>query len=266
MASSYFSGVARPDDDGHISVSEEWTQGRGIYGGVPAAAMVHAMITAVGRPEAILRSLTVHFCAPLDPGSAEVNAKIIRSGRRVTHCTAEVVQQGLVKTHCTASFAAPRVGDLDWREVLMPKVTPPDELPSIPVGKMGGPRFSQYFDYRFPIEPLPLSGADTARLCTWIRPVDSPILDTPHAVGLLDAGAPAVMSRLTAPRAMASIDFRIQFFTALPLPKVDPTHHWLLDTHARVVGDGYSEEMAWLFAPDGSPVATCQQLIAIFDG
>ncbi len=265
MVHSCFSDAAQPDERGHISVSEEWMQGRGIYGGVPAASMVHAMTRDIEHPEAILRSLTVHFCAPLEPGVAEVKARTIRAGRRVLHAAASVSQRGIITTHCTASFAAPRVGDLLWSEMQMPDVPPADDLPSIPVADMGGPRFAQHFDYRFPSEPFPLSGAETARLRTWIRPVDSPVMDTPHAVGLLDAGAPAVMSRLTAPRAMASIDFRIQFFTALPIAELDPTHHWFLDTHARMVGDGYSEEMAWLFSPTGQPVATCQQLIAIFD-
>ena len=110
-----------------------------------------------------------------------------------------------------------------------------------------------------------MSGASTARLQTWIRPKDCAVMDALHVVGVLDAGAPAVLSRLTAPRAMASVDFRMQLFCLLPLEGVDPSMHWLLDAHARVVGDGYSEQITWLFAPDGRPVGTCQQLIAIFD-
>ena len=91
-------------------------------------------------------------------------------------------------------------------------------------------------------------------------------MDTLHVVGILDAGAPAVLSRLTEARAMASVDFRMQLFGSVPLQGMDPEAHWFLDTHARVVSDGYSEQITWLFAPDGRPVGTCQQLIAIFDG
>lgn len=267
MQVSIFARAAVSGPDGRLDVSEEWSQGRGIYGGIPSAAMADAMQRALDRPEAVLRTLTVHCCSPLLAGPSRVSVSPIRVGRRVAQYSASVTQRGAVTNHATASFASARTSaDLSWVEVPMPPVPPAHELTPIAIDRLGGPRFAQFFEYRFVPDVMPMSGASTARLQTWIRPRDCAVMDALHVIGILDAGAPAVLSRLTEARAMASVDFRMQLFCSLPLEGIDPESHWLLDAHARVVGDGYSEQITWLFAPDGRPVGTCQQLIAIFDG
>ena len=260
---SAFAGAVESAADGSIEFSEAWTQGRGVYGGVPAAAMVSAMMRRLDRPESTLRSLTVHFCTPLLPGPARIDVDAIRIGGRVAHMASSVVQNGSVTTHSTASFGTARPVSLRWDETSMPKVNPAAELPSVPIELAGGPRFGQFFDYRFAGGPMPMSGSDSARLTTWIRPAGSPVMDTVHTVGVLDAGAPAILSRLHQPRPMASVDFRMQLCVPLPLVNADPNAHWLLDAHARVIDEGYCEQITWLYTPDGQPVGTCQQLIAV---
>ena len=238
-------------------------QGRGIYGGVPAAAMVRQMARLLDRSECALRSLTVHFCSPLNPVASVVTAEAVRVGKSVAHMRSEVQQEGEVVVYGSASFAAQREVALGWQEPVMPSLRPAASLPPIAISDLGGPRFAQFFDYRFGGERLPMTGGDTAKLRTWIRPSDPVVVDTPLAVGMLDAMVPAILCRLTEPRIMASVDFRIQLFTPLPLLDVDPQDHWLLDAHARVVNDGYSEQITWLFAPNGKLVGSCQQLIVL---
>jgi len=263
MTQSPFEAATSLSDDGGLLLSEDWTQGRGIYGGIPAAAMVRSMEGILDRPECVLRSLTVHFCAPLMPGAAEVKSSAIRVGSRVAHMSSTVTQSGVVTNHATASFGAVRPVDLDWDETVMPDVPSAAAVPSVAIELFGGPRFSQFFDYRFAGDSVPMSSADTARLRTWIRPSGSPVMDTAHVIGILDAGAPGILSRLAEPRPMASVDFRIQLFSEFPLVGVDPNAHWLLDAHARVLTNGYCEQLTWLFAPDGRAVGSCQQLIAV---
>ena len=166
-------------------------------------------------------------------------------------------------TYGSASFAASRDVDLRWQEPQMPTLRPAASLPPISIPDVGGPRFAQFFDYRFGGERLPMTGIDTAVLRTWIRPTVPVVVDTPLAVGMLDAMVPAILCRLTAPRMMASVDFRTQLFTPFPLVDVDPEDHWLLDAHARVMGDGYCEQITWLYAPTGQLVGSCQQLIVL---
>jgi hypothetical protein len=55
----------------------------------------------------------------------------------------------------------------------------------------------------------------------------------------------------------------MQLFSPLPFAGADPQEHWLLDAHARVVSEGYCEQITWLYTPEGRPVGNCQQLIAI---
>jgi len=263
MPPSAFALATTPTPDGNLTVGGEWSQGRGAYGGVAAAAMARTMADRLGRPECALRSLTVHCCAPLLPGMAEVSAESIRVGSRVAHMRSEIVQNGEVVVHATASFAAVRTFDMTWNERPMPAVPGPEHLPSIDVSLADGPQFTQFFDYRFCPEHLPLSGGDSARVQIWIRHKDCPIVDMPHLVGLLDAGPPGIITRMTEIRPMASVDFRMQLFQPLPLDGVDPSDPMLFDAHSRVLGEGYAEQIMWLYAPDGRPVGTTQQLIAV---
>ena len=263
MKGCQFERASLPSPDGRITLDCEWMQGRGIYGGIPAAAMVHQMTRLLDREECVLRSLTVHFCLPLEPVDSLVTAEAVRVGKSVAHMRSEVQQNDAVVAFGSASFGAPRDVDLQWQERVMPILQPAASLPSVSIPDMGGPRFAQFFDYRFGGERLPMQGGDSAMLRTWIRPVDRAVVDTPLAVGMLDAMAPAILCRLTAPRMMASVDFRIQLFTRFPLVELNPDDHWLLDAHARVVGDGYSEQITWLYAPSGQLVGSCQQLIVL---
>ena len=260
---SAFAQASSPTTDGHIHFDPEWMQGRGIYGGVPAAAMVRQMMRALDRPECVLRSLTVHFCSSVAPVESVVSTQTVRVGKRVAHLTAQVEQAGEVVTFGSASFAASREVDVRWQEPVMPKLRPAASLPPISIPDVGGPQFAQFFDYRFGGERLPMTGIDQAILRTWIRPKEPTLVDTPLAVGMLDAMVPAILCRLTEPRMMASVDFRVQLFTPLPLVDVDPEDHWLLDAHARVVGDGYAEQITWLYAPNGVLVGSCQQVIVL---
>ena len=263
MSVSEFERASTPSPEGQITFDPEWMQGRGIYGGVPAAAMVHQMTRLLDRRECVLRSLTVHFCSPLNPVDSVVTAEAVRIGKSVAHMRSEVQQAGEVVAYGSASFGAPRAVEIQWQEPVMPSLRPAASLPPVSIPHVGGPRFAQFFDYRFGGERLPMTGGDTAKLRTWIRPSDRAVVDTPLAVGMLDAMVPAILCRLTAPRMMASVDFRIQLFTPFPMVDVDPNDHWLLDAHARVVDDGYSEQITWLYTPTGQLVGSCQQLIAI---
>jgi hypothetical protein len=177
--------------------------------------------------------------------------------------TAQVRQSSEVVCHASASFAASRDVDLRWQQGPMPMVRPAKDLPPIPMSEAGGPVFTQFFDYRFGGDRFPLSGIEEAVLRTWIRPKEPVVIDTPLAVGMLDAMVPAILCRLTEPRPMASVDFRVQLFADFPLDDVNPESHWLLDAHARAMGDGYCEQTTWLYSPTGRLMGSCQQLIAI---
>ena len=260
---SEFASAATPGVDGEISFHADWLQGRGIYGGVPAAAMVHQMGRILDRPDCALRSLTVHFCSPVGVGAGRVQAQAVRTGKSVAHMRADLVQDDHVVAYSSASFAAPRNVDLQWQERKMPEVRPAAELASVQIAEIGGPQFAQFFDYRFGGKRLPMTGGEEAILRTWIRPTTPSPIDTGLAVGMLDAMVPAILCRLTTPRNMASVDFRIQLFRPFPLSDVPVESHWLLDAHARVIGDGYAEQMTWLFSPSGELVGSCQQLIVI---
>lgn len=260
-----FLDATTPDADGVLMLDAAWLQGRGVYGGIPAGAMVRAMEQAVGDPARPIRSFTVHFCEPARVGPARVGVELVRAGGRVSHARAEVTCDGVVVAFSSASFCAARPVTMCWDEVVAPEATNPVDVPRTLVGALGGPRFTRLFDYRSGGGPSLWSSAREARVRTWVRPVQPAVVDAALVVGLLDAGPPALGVRDAGPRPLASVDFRVQFLRAFPLEGcgAPDERHWLLDARARTVAEGYSEELTHLFSPAGQPVATCQQLIAI---
>ncbi len=262
-----FVAATTTNADGVAVFDMAWAQGRGVYGGLPAGLMVRAMEALVDDPKATpLRSFTVHFCLPATPGEVTVHARVMRAGRRVTHAQAEVVRGEAVIAFASGSLAAGRPADLAWDRVPMPDALPVENVPSINIAAMGGPRFTRFFEYRFAGGPMLWSGAEEPLVRMWVRPGQTAtVVDAALVVGMLDAGPPAALTRTLGPRVVASVDFRVQLFGAMPLDGVDPTGFWLMESRADTVGEGYMEELTHLWAPDGRHVGTCQQLVAILD-
>ncbi len=105
----------------------EWANMVGPFGGVTAAAMLHAIELhpdRLGEPVA----LTVNFAAPIADGDFEISRRAPRTNRTNQHWIVELSQEGEVKTTATAVFGNHRDTWSDT-EAVMPTVPSPDEIP-----------------------------------------------------------------------------------------------------------------------------------------
>jgi acyl-CoA thioesterase len=256
--------VERTSDGGRFSfvVDESWYQGRGAFGGVAAAALLEAMTAVVDDERRRPRSLTVHFCAPLEAGKHAIVAHVERFGARVTHLGARVLTDGKVACLASATFAATRDATLSFHDAKAPLVPPFDTVP--PVGKSPLlPAFCQHFEYRFCVGHLPYGGADEARTGGWIRPRSHERLDYTLATALLDAYPPAVLARAGSLTPAASVDLTVDFFEPLPLERGHKDGRALVDARSRFCGGGYADELAELWSEDGRLLAQARQLVAL---
>lgn len=244
-------------------IDDSWHQGRGAFGGLLAAMTLRAMMEDVSDPERLPRSLTVHFCGPAS-GPFDLVSELVRAGSRVTHATARITTEKGVSTFASASFCKDRPDGASYALATMPDVKPASELRDVPRDLPGIAAFFQHVEARFagPTFPFSSSPASGARVAAWVRLRDPVVIDAPVAALLLDSLPPAITATFGVPRAVASVDFTVQFFTKLTARDLD-SDHYLVSITSRWAGDGYTEELRDLWSPRGELLAQCRQLIAL---
>ena len=244
------------------TLTPDWFQGRGAYGGVLGAGILRSMLHALADPPRLPRSLTVHFCAPALAGPAQLSVSVDRAGRQVTHLSARLEQGGAVTCLASATFALSRESALQWDTRPLPAVPPPTQLPSVPTELL--PTFGQHFDYRWCLGAPPFTGAEEALLGAWVRPRVPTPLDAPLAVALLDALPPAASARAEGFCNLATMDYTAHFYTPLPLEGASPEAFYLRSGRSAHAGGGYADDLALLWSGDGRLLAQLRQMAALF--
>src|SRR5512140_2918806 len=75
------------------TVSEEWGQGRTLFGGLQVALGVRAM-RSLAPDLGPLRTLHATFVAPVAPGPVTLEAEVLRRGRSATQIECKLRQDG----------------------------------------------------------------------------------------------------------------------------------------------------------------------------
>lgn len=241
-------------------IEDSWLQGRGIFGGVLAAATLSAMTEDVADASRIPRSLTLHFCAPAG-GDFSLATEVVRAGSRVTHATARITNDGKVSTIATASFCRERPAAERYVRAVMPAVEPALSREEFPTTFPGLPVFFQHLDVRFCGPTMPFSKASEPNVAAWVRLREPASLDAPLVALLIDVLPAAITATFGSVRPIASVDLTINFFA--PIAEAALGEHQLVAITSRWAGDGYTEEVRDLWSPRGELLAQCRQLIAL---
>lgn len=243
---------------------ESWYQGRGVYGGVVAAAFVRCLQDTVAEPRRKLRSLTVHFAAPARCGDVNVTTRLEREGSLVSHLSSRMQIGNDTVAIATATCAGARVSEPSQAIQLNPRPAPDvaafDNV--APVESLLLPTFTQHFEYRFATGHAPFSAADRAHFGGWIRPRWAAPLDEALIVAMLDAFPPVVLAASDRPRPAASVDMTTHFYHLPPRQSAGAPPYLLL-AETNWADDGYAEEKAGLYTADGTLIAECHQLVAV---
>jgi len=262
--------TASPAGDGRFAVTftQDWTQGRGVYGGLVTAVVLNA-VRQVVDPRRRLRAVSLSFCAPARPGPATVTTRLVREGALVSTVGAEIEGDGGVIASALVTCAAPRPLPDDvratatvWR-VTMPEATAPTDVEPLPVDMPLMPVFTRHLEWRYGLGDPP-GTAGTSRVGIWLRFREPgvTIVDEAVAVALLDALPPALLSTLPAMRPAASVEWHVQFFAGLPRP-LAADEDLLVTAETVVAEDGYAEELDQLWTRDGVLLAQAHQTIAL---
>lgn len=237
----------------------EWANMVGPFGGVTAAAILHAIDVhpgRVGEPVA----LTVNFAAPISDGDFEISRRAPRTNRTNQHWIVELSQDGEVKTTATAVFGNHRDTWSDT-EAAMPIVPSPAAIP--PASYANLPTWVQMYDMRFVDGSF--SGGDietgpSSASTLWVRDAARRGLDFAALTALSDIFFPRIfLRRGVVPSGTISLT---TYFHADGRSLEALGGDYILGTaHANRFDRGFFDQSAQLWGRDGKLLATTYQIV-----
>ncbi len=237
----------------------EWANMVGPFGGVTAAAILHAIDVhpnRFGEPVA----LTVNFAAPIADGAFDISRRAARTNRTNQHWIVELSQDGEVKTTATAVFGNRRDTWSDT-EAAIPVVPAPNEIPR--TNHTNLPTWVEMYDMRFAEGSFSGGEIQTgpASVSTlWVRDVAQRGIDFAALTALSDIFFPRIfLRRGMVPSGTVSMT---TYFHADGRYLAALGNDYVLGTaHANRFDRGFFDQSAQLWSRDGALLATAYQIV-----
>lgn len=247
------------DGQRHYHIGSDWMQGRTAYGGISAAASLHAaMIEHPG--DAPLRTAQVGFVGPVG-GECDVTTRMLRQSKSSRFIVTDLVSESGYGTHGLFSFMKPRDSHIDHDVIAPPDIREPDQLECVP-DHPARPSFTRKFEMR-PVSGRGFGhGKDEGIITTWVRWIDQPECD-PHIalLALADALPPAAMPLFTQFGPISSSTWIQHFLTEHP---TTTDGWWLLVSRTHHVKRGFSAQDMFIWNADRQLVSVGGQGVALY--
>lgn len=249
----------RDDGDGWLATpTDDWLQGRTLYGGLSAALALRACERAApGLPP--LRAGQIAYIGPA-AGAVRMVPRIIRQGKSVTFMGCDLLSDGVLALRALFAFGGSRASAFAAGAPPPPPAPAPEACdPVWPAGM--GPAFTRHLNQRLAGPLSPFSGAERGDLRVWVKHAE-PV--TPGQVALVamgDALPPASFTRFDRPAMISTMTWSFDLFA----PEHADGSGWLL-LHSRDdgVGDGYAGQDMAMWDESGRPLMRGRQSVAIF--
>tara|TARA_R110002167_G_scaffold32146_1_gene104839 strand:+ start:1442 stop:2230 length:789 start_codon:yes stop_codon:yes gene_type:complete len=245
-----------------IQISEEWAQGRSIFGGFVAAVVYQAMLKELddARP---VRSLQISFVGPVLIGHAlELTTEVLRKGKSVTQILGRGIQNGQTQITIVASFGHARKSILKVNEPVSKFDETPESIKAMPFMPGATPNFTRFFDFRYCTQ-FPFTGSSDQSLKGFVRFKDETVeIGNAELIALVDAWPPAPLSMLTTMSPASSLNWTIDFIK--PLPNLSAGEFCQYQADIVHVEGGYGVTRAKVWNSSGELIAISQQAVTIF--
>jgi len=244
------------------AIAEAWCIKGRAHGGYLAALAERACTAALERPDATLRTITVHYLRAVVPGAVEFDVTVEHSGRRMATVSYRL-QQGNVPVMVGVASFAPSGGPFEFREPTPPpQYAPVDTLArSLDVAYV--PRsFLELVDVRLGSDPPLFSGSTTARVGGWVRLAQRRRPDVSLLLVLCDVFPRALMSTMSdcPPVPPPTTSLHMLIHEPDVAAHVRDDQHLVAELTTRRVNDGFFDEDSLLWSPDGALLAQGRQL------
>ncbi len=270
-----------PLGDGRFAgeIEDGWGAPPGPNGGYLAAIVVRALeheLAPAGERQ--LRSLSLHYLRPSQPGPVEVAVEVVRAGKRFSTGRATVIQNGKETITALGAFSTTGLPGVATWSPLAPDIAPapardaerlpsdryrPDsdawlettpEMPSIVSRVKVAPRLGGV-----PFSGRELAPGEAAETGGWIEPPTARPIDAAYVALLADVWWPPSLEPLTVPAIAPTIDLTIHIRADLPAGGL-PDQPVLGRFRTAAAVNGTMEEDGELFLPDGTLLAQSRQL------
>jgi acyl-CoA thioesterase len=237
-------------------VWRHWYALRGANGGLPVAQATRAMMSEVGDPDRLPRSLTLHYLEAPTEGPLDYGVTVERVGRSATAVSLRVTRDDAVIALGLGWLGPWQTGGPDWTETAMPDVPGPEQAERF-IPRKGAPRMLANYDLRYALGAAPMSGAERSHIAAWMRTARPRPLDHAALAAYADALFPAVWPRLTEMAFMPTLDLTLHWRAPIPAGE----HPWVLGSFwSDRTGGGVFEENGELWSQDGQLLLQSRQL------
>jgi acyl-CoA thioesterase len=251
----------QPSNDGFgVTVSDDWLQGRTVYGGLAAALCLQGALNAFADLPP-LRSAQIAFIGPAS-GALQITPRVLRKGKSTVFVGVDLAGEAGLATRATFCFGAARASAFAHSVMIAPDVAAPETCPDFFRNAPPGLAFVKHFDGRFVGGALPFSGAEHPEMTLWLRHRGA--VATSQMVALLalaDAPPPAASTMANSPSPISTMTWAIDLLT----DKVETADGWwLVRNAAEQIADGYSSQAMTVWNANGVAVMASRQNVAVF--
>jgi acyl-CoA thioesterase len=241
-----------------VDVTDDWLQGRTIFGGLQGALAVRAMRALV--PEGPLRTLQATFLAPVPAGRVRARAEILRTGKNTTHVEARLVDEGSTLALMVGVFGGARASEAS----LVPTQAPVTGSAGTELPFIAGvtPNFTQHFGVRWVEGQLLFTGYQGTHHVLSVDVRDDGPMTESHVFAIADLIPPLALSRLTSFAPGSTLTWMMDLLT----DRFDrfPLDGWRVDGDLTFAQDGYTSQGVTIWSPTGEPVALSRQSMLVF--
>jgi hypothetical protein len=242
-------------------VPDDWMQGRSVFGGLQSAMALCAMRRLIA-PDLPLRVLQTTFVAPVPAGEVAIRARVLRTGKSVTHVEASVLDGASPAALFVGVFGRGRPSQVE----VVPRlpVVSSEAAPPRPEGaRPPGVAFAAHFPMRWLRGDLPMTRSRRTDAVIEVGMVDSAKVTTEeHVVAIADAIPPLALSFLEARAFGSSVTWTLEMLEGglrdLPLAG------WQLHVDLTAAKDGYTSQSVVVCGPGGGAVALSRQSMVVF--
>lgn len=252
--------MTRTAESWAITVSEDWLQGRTVYGGLSAALCLEAARRQFSDLPP-LRSAQISFIGPAT-GELKLTAVELRKGKSTVFVGVDLFGEAGLATRATFCFGAGRISKVAFAAKPATQLRKPESCPTFFDNAPAHLHFLRHIEGRNAGGAFPFSGATEPMMTLWLRHSDASL--KPSLVPLLalaDAPPPAIVATLTAPGLISTMTWSIDLLT----DTIDTTDGWwLIRTEADAAADGYTSQVMTVWNARGEAVMTSRQNVAVF--
>jgi acyl-coenzyme A thioesterase PaaI-like protein len=238
--------------------TEDWLQGRSLFGGLQAAMALRAMRRLV-HPDVPLRVLQTTFVAPVPAGKVAVRAGVLRTGKSVTQVEARIGDRAETAALFVGVFGRARPSRVE----VVPRLPVVEDEIHDEHRAPPGVAFAQHFGLRLLRGDRLVSGS---RRTDAVLEVDlhdgvEPVTEE-HVVAIADAPPPLALAFLESPAPGSSVTWTLEMLEG----KVEglALDGWQLHVDLTAARDGYTSQSVLVCASGGRPVALSRQSMVVF--